>query len=60
MGGRWKGFYFKTMFCKAQLIYISEGFFCLSFIYGLFIPSEITQWASIIAACKHLRLLVYS
>lgn len=55
--------YFKTMFHKAKLIYISEGFFSLAFIYGhlgLFIPSEITQWASIIAACKHLRFLIYS
>lgn len=55
--------YFKTMFHKAQLIYISEGFFSLTFIcwhLSLFIPSEITQWASIIVPCKHLRLLIYS
>lgn len=56
-------FYFKTMFHKAQLIFVSEGFFFLTFIYGhhgLFIPSEITQWASIMVACKHFRLFVYA
>lgn len=56
-------FYFKTMLHKAQLISISEVFFSVTFIYGhlsLFIPSEITQWASIIVACKHLRLPIYS
>lgn len=55
--------YFKTMFHKTQLIYISEGFFFLDFICGhvsLFTAPEIKQWAFIIAACKHLRLRIYS
>lgn len=51
------------MFHKAQLIYVSEGFFFLTFIYGhlgVFIPSETTQWVSIIIACKHFKLFVYA
>lgn len=50
-------------FQKAQLIYVSEGFFFPTFIYGhlgLLIRSEVTQWVSIIVACRHFRLFVYA